>query len=244
MLARQKTCLTFALTLAASTVWSQSDQRMEEPPRSEQKFIIGALSGLKRPDGFIVDDLRADAMKTSSRKQTYRREFNPFRFYRGPLAMYESNVGDADLNISPVDLLVEKMIARYGDNLKGKRLVVRGFSLTIKESVDKHQGIVAIPGDTASIGIAILVTVAGTAMIRAHGPGSSLSLEVKIEAELDGKPFQGSDYGSIIAKAVDERPANIINGALEFAFYKFDRKSDTDPKTAAPDLVADALPNQ
>ena len=131
-----KLCVTFALVLGTFSAYGQTERAV----RTEGKFIIGVVSGLKRPDGFTVEDLRTDVMKTSVRRRTYKREFNPFWRSSGPLAIYESNVGDAELNISPFDLMAEQMISRYGDKLNGKRLIVRQFSYDHKGNCRQASG--------------------------------------------------------------------------------------------------------
>jgi len=230
-------CVPLVFTLAGSPAWGNPDtsarEAAQERPGSGKKLVIGTVVGHKRPDGFVVEDLRAGMMKKSERRQTYKREYAPFRVQRGPFAIYETNVGDTDLNVSSIDLFAEQMISRYGDKLTGKRLLVREFSFTLKESVDKPQGVYFIPLGPAAVGAAIIGTIVGTATMQAMG-GRSLSLVVKINAELDGKRFESSDYGSVIPETVDERPANIVNGALKYGFYKFELPELRLDETTAP----------
>lgn len=241
-----KTGVAFALVLATSCVWGQGEPA-EQPAESNQKLIIGAVAGLKRPDGFIVEDLRPAAMKLSSRRQTYKREFRMFRSSTGPLAKFENNIGDAELNISPVDFMAEQMILRYGEKLGGKRLLLREFSFTVKESIDRPQSLVIIPLDPASIGVAIIGSLVGTAIM--SGSGRSLELLVKIDAEMDGKRLTGSDFGSIFSGVSDGRAAKIVDQTFTLGFYNFEKeeppaKREVESPPVEQGLQADATPVQ
>lgn len=194
-----------------------------------EKLQIGSLAGLKRPDGFVVQDLRTEAMKTSSREETYRRPPpNPFQWSKGPFARYRNNVGDAQLNVSPVDLLAEKLIERYGDKLAGKKLVVREFSFIAQETIDQPQSFMVIPLDAASLGAAVVGSIVGTAVLQSGSGGRSSRIEVKIVAELDDKPFTGSDYLGIGRNSDKDIVARIVNGALDHAFRDFEQPKAED----------------
>jgi hypothetical protein len=62
-----------------------------------------------------------------------------------PLAKYQRNIGDAELNVSPVDFLAETLIERYGDRLKGKRLTVHDFSYVLEQVINKQASTEAAP---------------------------------------------------------------------------------------------------
>jgi hypothetical protein len=96
---------------------------------------------------------------------------------------------------------------------------------------------------TAGSAAAIIGSLAGTALLHMSGPGRSLRLEVKLNAELDGQRFFGHDYGPIVARPGDERPANIVNRAFEKGFHWFDQaraveKAKPQTKPAAQEPVA------
>jgi hypothetical protein len=200
------------------------------------RLVIGAVKGLPRPENFVVEDLRSDAMKAPSRKQTYRRPA-PALFGRavsGPLARYERVVGDTELNVYPIDLIAERFIERYGDKLNGNRLSVREFSFVIHESIDKPQGLVVIPLDPASIAIAIATSIAGTGLMQTLSPGRSARLQVSFTAELAGKLVTGSDFGSVVAETINDMPAKIVSQALDNAFYHFENPEPLAPSEDPP----------
>jgi hypothetical protein len=231
-------CLMLSLTCSVYPAYAQYEQpgptvRDEAKPL---RLVIGAVKGLPRPENFVVEDLRSGAMKTPARKQTYRRPA-PALFGRavsGPLARYERVIGDTELNVSPLDLIAERFIERYADKLKGYRLSVREFSFVIQESIDKPQGLVVIPLDPASIAIAVVTSIAGTAFMQALSPGRSARLQVTFTAELDGKRVTGSDFGSIVAETINDMPAKIVSQALDNAFYHFDNPEPLQPSEEPP----------
>jgi hypothetical protein len=231
---RTKACAILVLAVSAHGAWAQT---------AGPQLFIGALSGVKRPDGFTVEDARSEAMKTSSRQQTYHRP--AFSFNNGPVAKYRRNFGDKELSAAPVDLLAEKLVEHYGDKLKGKKLTVEEFSVVAEETVTRQGGgTVSAPG--ISVGAAIAISIAGTALMQSLvGPGTSVSLRVSIAAKVDGERFEGSDFGSIASQSPLDAPAKIVEQALDIAFYHLEQaeaaNAPQEPKAgdAAP---AEAIP--
>jgi hypothetical protein len=205
-------CLATLASVTAPAALALEDQRLD----------IGSLSGLKRPDGFVVEDLRTEAMKTPSREQTYRRPFQPFKITTGPVAKYRHNIGAEAFNISPVDLLAEKLIQRYGDRVAGKKLVVREFSIAILETIERDSVMTPYsPG--VSPGAAVAGAVLGNALVQAiHGPGRSSRLEVRIVAELDGKPLAGSDFIGVVPGTVRDQLPKVVAGTIDYTLHKFE----------------------
>ncbi len=228
------------LALASPCVWSLDDpERLSVP--ADRKLVIGAVSAVPHPAGFVVEDRRSGDLKVSARRQTYQRPVRFFSSNRGPLAKYETTIGDDALNVSPIDFLAEQMILRYGEKLNGRRLVVHRFSMTVKESIDKPQGVMLIPLDAASVGVAIISSLAGTALIQGLDSGRSLELEVKLEAELDGRRFTGSDFGSVFLGRADGRAEKITAQVLKTGFYNLDQAEAEEKNAPKPDS-AEPLP--
>ena len=188
----------------------------------DQRLSIGNLSGLKRPDGFLVEDLRTEAMKTPSREQTYRRPFQPFQINRGPVARYRHNIGAEALNVSPVDLLAEKLVQQYGDGVAGKKLVVHEFSIAILETIERDP-VMAPYSPGVSPGAAIAGAALGSALVHAfQGPGRSSRLEVRIVAEFDGKSLAGSDFIGVVPGAVRDQLPKVVASAIDYTLHKFE----------------------
>lgn len=62
-------CLAVVLWVIPLAAWSQP----AEAPKAPEKLQIGAVAGLPRPEGFVVQDLRSPEMKTGTPlKQTYK----------------------------------------------------------------------------------------------------------------------------------------------------------------------------
>lgn len=157
-----------------------------------ERLKIGSLAGLARPEGFTVEDLRSPESKAKTPfTQTYKAPVHPFRRTL-PLARYVRSIGDAELNVSPVDLLVEKLLERYGDRLAGKTLKVHAFAYSLEYAVNQPQGMVFVPLDPGAVAFAIVGTVAGTALMQ--GKGIDTKLRLNIEAELDGKRADAFDW--------------------------------------------------
>jgi hypothetical protein len=190
-----------------------------EPAPPHVVLFVGLLPDVNHPEGFAVEDMRPEAMKASHREQIYRKP--AFSVSRGPFARYRRNFGDTEFNVPLLDLLEERMIERYGDKLRGKKLVVHEFSVIGLETIDRPQSVNVT--SSGSIGAAVVAGLASTVLIQAMGPGRSFRLEVKIDAELDGKPFTGSDFGSLMPSSPMDVPATIVNQALENAFYEFEQ---------------------
>ena len=240
MLLSLRICLAVVVSMAMASASGQptpaespapaQDAEEHKPP---DKLKIGSVAGLPRPEGFSVVDLRSAQMKAISPfKQTYKAPFSPFK-PPVPLARYKRTMGDAELNVSPVDLLAEKLIERYGDRLKAKRLTVHEFSYVLEQVINKHQGIVFIPLDAASVAIAVIGTVAGTAMMR--GKGIDLRLDLKIVAELDDTRIEAAEPPMTLgAGSGGDAPERITRFALEKFLYKFDTPAP-EPTPAEPE---------
>jgi hypothetical protein len=200
----------------------------EEAPKSPPKLQIGAVAGLPRPEGFVVEDLRTAEMKAASPfKQTYKAPMAmPFQRQQLPLAKYERKVGDAELEVSPIDLLAEKLIEHYGDRLRAKRLAVREFSYVIEQKVDKHQGMIVIPLDPGAVVFAIAASAAGTAMM--SGRGVILGLAVKIDAELDGRRIAAIEPAMDLSNA--GAPVRVTRYALDKFVWLLDRENTEEAK--------------
>lgn len=188
-------------------------------PETSGQLMIGSLAGLKRPNGFIVEDLRSNETKASTPfRETFRAPPpRPFaRAYSGPLAKYQRNIGEAELNISPVELLTERLISRYGDRLKGKRAKVSEFSLVLETSVDKYEGVNAV--DPSSIGVSIVATLVGTAFMRFRNTRTH-RVTVSLDAELDGKGIVAREQAVITSP---EHVAALVDLILVRGLYTFD----------------------
>jgi hypothetical protein len=223
--------LTFAMNVAFAQDSSPGPSARQEDPL---KLNIGVLQGISRPADFVIEDERAAAMKTSSMRVIDNpARSSPFVRPRGPLARYERIVGDADLSVSPIELIAEKLVERYGKKLEGRRLVVREFSFVLTESVDRPQGLILIPIGPGVIGAAIVGSVVGTAIMRGVGPGRSVRLTVKLVAELDGKPLSGADFGSLVPATINELPARLTRQTFENAFYRFENPELPEPSEPA-----------
>lgn len=151
-------------------------------------------------------------------KQTYSAPFNPFK-PPVPRAKYERNIGDNELGASPVELLAEKVVERYGGRLSGKRLVIHEFTYALEQVISKPQGMIFIPLDPASAAIAVVGSIAGTAMMR--GKGIDLKLSVKIDAELDGTRIEALERPMSLGMTEDA-PERITRDAIEKFLYRFE----------------------
>jgi hypothetical protein len=235
MLLRPGICLAFLLSTGIASTFAQRSERGEPAePAKEQKeperLKIGSVAGLPRPEGFIVEDLRSPEMKSPTLfKQTYKAPFSPFK-PPVPLARYERTIGDAELSVSPVDLLTEKLIERYGDRLAGKRLKVHEFTYGLEQVINKQQGIVFIPLDPASVAIAVIGSVAGTAMMR--GKGIDLRLRVKIDAELDDRRIEAAEAPMTLG--AEDGPARLTRYAIDKFLYRIDQQEGDKPAEPAP----------
>jgi len=211
-----------ALACTVTLAWAES---------AGAQLFIGTLSNAKPPDGFTVEDARPESAKTSSHKETYRRSALSFST-RGPAAKYRRNFGDEDLSARPVDLLAERFVQRYGDKLKGKKLVVEEFSVVTEETVQKENtGTASRPGMPA--GAAVVGALTAATLQSMLGPGTSVSLKVTIAASLDGKRVDGSDFGSIVLRSPPDVAAKIVDQALDIAFYRYEQ-ADGQAKGASP----------
>src|SRR5215510_10594075 len=181
-----------ALAWTVALAWAQN---------AAAQLYIGTLSDAKPPDGFTVEDARPESAKASSYKQSYRR---PAFFFstRAPAAKYKRNFGDLELSALPVDLLAERLVQRYGDKLKGKKLVVEEFSVVTEETFQKDGANTAYhyqPGMSAGANAAVAITA--ITLQSFLDPGKSVSLKVTIAASLDGRRLDGSDFGSIVQRS-------------------------------------------
>ena len=102
--------LAVALSVGASAGWTQPSSSNSAPPvepmeasKPPPKLQIGAVAGLPRPEGFVVEDLRTAEMKAASAfKQTYKAPMAmPFQRQPVPLAKYERMVGEEELSAPP-----------------------------------------------------------------------------------------------------------------------------------------------
>jgi len=209
-----------ALVLFAAVVHARGERTENETEQKPpEKIRIGVLAGLARPEAFIVEDARPDEMKVATPfRQTYKAPFSPFS-QPVPLAKFQRGMGDAEFNVAPIDLLVEKLIERYGEELKGKRLKVHEFSYQLEQVVNKQQGVVFIPLDPASVVIAVVGTAAGTALM--HGKGIDLRLSVKIDAELDGQRIEAAELP--VTMGMEDGPARVTRFAIEKFIYRLDQ---------------------
>lgn len=220
-----RVCLALVLIAGAPVAWAQpvsSDTpSAEEPakPKPPQKLPIGAVAGLPRPEGFVVEDLRSAEMKAASPfKQTYKAPMAmPFQRQPVPLAKYERMVGEEELSASPLALLADKLVEHYGDKLAGKRLVVHEFSYRLEQLINRPQGMTytVIPGGGVSLATALVMSAigsaAGTAML--HGKGVDLKMHVKIDAELDGKRIEAREQPMTLSG--EDGPARVTRYAME-----------------------------
>ena len=239
MLFQPRFCIAVVVMLGMASASGQSASADTAAPaeatqegKPPERLQIGSVAGLPRPEGFVVEDLRsAETRAASPFKQTYKAPFSPFK-QPVPLAKYQRTVGDTELNVSPVDLLAEKLIERYGDRLKAKRLRVHEFSYGLEQVINKQQGIVFIPTlDAASVAIAVIGTAAGTAMMR--GKGIDLRLSVKIDAELDGTRIEAVEPP--MALGADDGPVRLTRFALEKFLYKLEASTEAAPAPAKAD---------
>jgi hypothetical protein len=212
---RTRFCLAVVLWVIPLAAWSQP----AETPQAPDKLQIGAVAGLPRPEGFVVQDLRSSEMKSAtSLKQTYKAPMAmPFQRQPVPLAKYERVIGEEELSVSPVELLVEKLVERYGHKLAGKRLVVHEFSYRLEQLVNKPQGMTytVIPGGgvglAAALAMSVIGSAAGTAMLQ--GKGIDLKLNVKVDAELDGKRVEARELPMTLSG--EDGPARVTRYAVE-----------------------------
>jgi uncharacterized protein len=205
----------FAACSKESAAWApQAVWKSEVAPG----IFIGELSGIKRPEGFTVEDARAPRSRETWRLQTYQR--GPFTVGRGPQAKFRANVGDIDLNVSAVDLLADKLTEQYGHKLKGRKLVVRELTLAYETTVSRSM----TPVGVGSLGEALVVIAADLALQSFLPRGDEVRLEVKLEAELDGKRLAGGDAGTVFPKDSFEAPSRLMASALERALYRFEQE--------------------
>src|SRR5688500_5774719 len=238
MLFQPRICLAVVVTLGMASASGQpasadtaASAEATQEGKQPERLQIGSVAGFPRPEGFVVEDLRsAETRAASPFKQTYKAPFSPFK-PPVPLARYQRTIGDTELNVSPVDLLAEKLIERYGDRLKAKRLTVHEFSYVLEQVINKHQGIVFIPLDAASVAIAVIGTAAGTAMMR--GKGIDLRLSVKIDAELDGTRIEAVEPP--MALGADDGPVRLTRFVLEKFLYKLEASTEAAPAPAKAD---------
>jgi hypothetical protein len=215
------------MVAGAPIAWAQ-------PPA---KLQIGALAGLPRPEGFAVQDMRSTELKTASPfKQTYKAPMQmPFQRQPVPLAKYERVIGDEELSASPVELLAEKLVERYGDKLAGKRLVVHEFSYRLEQVVNKPQGMTytVIPGGgvglAAALAMSVIGSAAGTAMLQ--GKGIDLKLNVKVDAELDGKRIEARELPMTLSG--EDGPARVTRYAVEKFIWLLETPAE-EPETKEP----------
>jgi hypothetical protein len=217
-----RVCFAFALLTGVPFAWGQpassdsppADEPAKPPP--PQKLQIGSVAGLPRPEGFAVQDMRSAELKTPSPfKQTYKAPMQmPFQRQPVPLAKYERVLGDDELSASPVNLLAEKLVERYGAKLSGQRLVVHEFSYRLEQVINKPQGmqVTVVGGSLAgALAMSVIGSVAGTAMLQ--GKGIDLKLHVRIDAELDGKRVEASELP--MALGGEDGPARVTRYAVE-----------------------------
>jgi hypothetical protein len=234
-------CLAVVLWVIPLAAWSQP----AEAPKAPEKLQIGAVAGLPRPEGFVVQDLRSPEMKTATPlKQTYKAPMQmPFQRQPVPLAKYERVIGDEELSVSPVELLAEKLVERYGDKLAGKRLVVHEFSYQLEHVVNKPQGMTytVVPGGgvglAAALAMSVIGSAAGTAMLQ--GKGIDVKLNVKLDAELDGKRVEARELP--MALSGEDAPARVTRYAVEKFIWLLEmpaaepeKKEPTEPEKKEP----------
>jgi len=197
-------------------------------PGSAGALAVGSSRGLPRPEGFVVEDRRAPEQRTASDfRQTYKAPPPmPFRPQPVPLAKYQRRIGEAELSAPPVDLLVDKLVEHYGDKLKGQRLVVHEFSYALEQVVNKPQGMVVIPLDAASLGIALLGSVAGTALMQGRG------IDVKLSARIDAELGDHRVETTVLPVSVER--ADAANGLTRDALENFVYQLDNAMAAAAP----------
>jgi tetratricopeptide (TPR) repeat protein len=181
-------------------------------------IFIGQLSGIKRPDGLKMEDARSPRSKETWRLQTYVR--NPLTFGRGPQAKFRSNVGDVDLNVGGVELLADKLTERYGHKFNGKKLVVKELSIAYETTVWRAPAGVPV----GTLGELFVVMVADIALQSFLGPQDQLRLEVRLEAELDGKRLASADARTVFPKEAFEAPSKSIARVFENALYNLERE--------------------
>lgn len=219
-------CIAVVLWVIPLAAWSQPTPADSAPPaepaeapKPPAKLQIGAVAGLPRPEGFVVQDLRSPETKTATTlQQTYKAPMAmPFQRQPVPLAKYERVIGEEELSVSPVDLLAEKLVEHYGDKLAGKRLVVHEFSYRLEQVINKPQGMTytVIPGGgvglAAALAMSVIGSAAGTAMLQ--GKGIDLKLNVKVDAELDGRRIEVRELP--MALSGEEGPARVTRYAVE-----------------------------
>jgi hypothetical protein len=241
-----RTCICLAVVLLVNPLaaWSQptpgdSAPPLEptEAPKPPAKLQIGAVAGLPRPEGFVVQDLRSPETKAATPlKQTYKAPMAmPFQRQPVPLAKYERVIGEEELSVSPVDLLAEKLVAHYGDKLAGKRLVVHEFSFRLEQLINKPQGMTytVIPGGgvglAAALAMSAIGTAAGTAMLQ--GKGVDLKLNVKLDAELDGKRIEARELPMTLSG--EDGPARVTRYAVEKFIWLLETPAE-EPETKEP----------
>jgi len=205
-----------ALGLCAFLVLAWGAQAWSQQP----KIFIGTLSGAARPDGFTVEDARSEATKKVAREQTYEK---PFTFGRGPLAKYLRYFSDDELNIPPIDMLADRLVAQFGDKLKGRKLVVKEFSVAA-ETTDERATPNYRPPTGGNPVAATSTTVTGNPLVyAAAGPNGTIKLQLKLIAELGGKPLQGADTTAMFSRDAPDAQAKHIARMLDIAFYRFEQ---------------------
>ncbi len=220
-------CAAFLLAGAIHGAWAQGQ---DEEKKAQAKLNIGTLAGLPRPEGFVIEDLRAGMTKFASYYEISRRSS-----VRGPLIKYKRTIGEAELNVAPMDLLAERLIERYGDKLKGKKLVVREFSLAAYGEGYQPPTVIAVPLSSGAVGAAVVGTLIGNVLLRSMATARTTNLHVTVDAELDGKEFSALEIGSLPVENPDARVLKIMDDFFNFAFYRFESTSSLESaKPAAP----------
>jgi hypothetical protein len=235
-------CFAVALVAGVPAAFAQ--------PASSEKLQIGSVAGLPRPEGFVVQDLRSSETKTATPlQQTYKAPMAmPFQRPPVPLAKYERLIGEEELSVSPLDLLSEKLVEHYGDKLAGKRLVVHEFSYRLEQLINKPQGMTyaVIPGGgvglAAALALSVVGSAAGTAMLQ--GKGIDLKLNVKIDAELDGKRIEVRELPMTLSGA--DGPARVTRYAVEKFIWLLETPAEEPEKkeSAAPEKKESAAPEK
>src|SRR5262245_16388303 len=247
MLGRTGICLAVVLMTGAPGVSAQPSPPEEPAQEAErkppEKLQIGALAGLARPAGFVVEDLRtAESRKPTPFRQTYKAPFSPFK-QPVPLAKFERTLGDEEFSVSPLELLAEKLVEHYGEKLAGQRLVVHEFAYTLEQVVNKPQGMnyTVIPGGGVSFATALALSVIGSAAgtVMMAGKGIDLRLQVKIDAELDGRRIEAFERPMALGS---EGPARVTRYAIEKFLLKLGEASAVEKPAASVEAQPPAEP--
>jgi hypothetical protein len=199
---------------ALHAAWAQAP----DGDRAPVKLKIGVLTGAPRPEGFVIEDLRSGAEKAGWSGEISRRSS-----VRGPLIKFKRNIGEAEMNVAPMELLADKLAERYGDKLRGKKLVVREFSLAAYGEGYQVPTVVAIPLGRDVVGAAIVGTVITNVILQSMATPRTTNLHVTIDADLDGKEFYAQEIGSLPAENPDAKVLRMMEDFFSFAFYRFER---------------------